>query len=40
MIEWTGNLKDNCKATWNGLHIHAEKIQQDIDDGLRLVLGL
>lgn len=26
-IEWTGNLKDDCLARWNGLLLRAEKMQ-------------
>lgn len=26
-IEWSGNLKDDCSAHWNGLLLRAEKMQ-------------
>jgi hypothetical protein len=29
MIEWTGNLKDDCKAEWNGLFLHAEEMDKN-----------
>ena len=24
MVEWTGNLNDDCHAEWNGIRMHAE----------------
>lgn len=29
MIEWIGNLKDDCKADWNGFHLHAEEMDRN-----------
>lgn len=30
MIDWTGNLKDDCKAEWKGLYLHAEEMDKNI----------
>ena len=30
MIEWTGNLNDDCKAEWQGIRMHAEKMDKNI----------
>jgi len=29
MIEWTGNLKDDCKADWMRLLLHAEQMDRN-----------
>lgn len=29
MIEWTGNLKDDCRAEWRGLYLHAEEMNRN-----------
>ena len=29
MIEWTGNLNDDCKADWEGIHLHAEQMDKN-----------
>ncbi len=26
MVEWTGNLNDDCRAQWNGIRMHAEQM--------------
>ena len=29
MIDWKGNLNDDCKADWKGIHLHAEKMDKN-----------
>ena len=29
MIEWVGNLKDDCRAEWEGLYLHAEEMDRN-----------
>ena len=28
MIEWVGNLNDDCKAEWKGIQLHAEQMDK------------
>ena len=30
MFHWTGDLKDDCKASWNGLLLHAEEMDRNV----------
>ena len=29
MIDWKGNLNDDCKADWKGIHLHAEQMDKN-----------
>jgi len=29
MIEWKGNLNDDCKAEWRGMNLHAEEMDRN-----------
>jgi hypothetical protein len=29
VIEWTGDLNDDCHADWRGIHLHAEKMDRN-----------
>ncbi len=29
MIEWVGNLKDDCHAEWKGIQMHAEQMDKN-----------
>ncbi|WOX04935.1 hypothetical protein [Microbulbifer pacificus] len=30
MIEWTGNLEDDCCAMWGGLFLHVEEMDRNL----------
>lgn len=29
MIEWAGDLNDDCRAEWKGLYLHAEEMDRN-----------
>ena len=29
MIDWTGNLKDDCRAIWHDIYMHCEEMDRN-----------